>query len=101
MIDPGAVPNPLPLGPGEPLRQEHQCIPSGLMPDTDLGAPTAAQAFMDLPALWQSAGRGAGQTIAMVDTGVNVSPRLAHIHAAATTWTKRQMGCRTATLTAR
>lgn len=82
VIDPGAVPDPLPLGPppNDPLRQEHQCIPSGLMPDTDLGAPTAAQAFMDLPALWQSAGRGSGQTIAMVDTGVNVSPRLPHIH---------------------
>lgn len=80
VIDPGAVPDPLPLGPERPLRQRDVCTPSGLMPDTDLGAPTAAQAFMDIPALWQSAGRGAGQTIAMVDTGVNVSARLPHIH---------------------
>ncbi len=80
VIDPGAVPNPLPLGPGEPLRQEHQCTPSGLLPNTDLGAPSASQAFMDIPALWRSAGRGAGQSIVMVDTGVNVSPRLPHIH---------------------
>lgn len=80
VIDPGAVPDPLPLGPGEPLRQEHQCIPTGLTPGTDIGAPPAAQAFMDLPAMWRSAGRGAGQTIVMVDTGVNVSPRLPHMH---------------------
>lgn len=80
VIDPGAVPDPMPLGPGEPLRQAKQCIPSGLMPNTDLGAPTPSQAFMDIPALWRSAGRGAGQTIVMIDTGVNVSPRLQHMH---------------------
>ena len=80
VIDPGALPNPLPLGPGEPLRQQHECTPSGLLPNTDLGAPTPSQAFMDIPALWRSAGRGAGQSIVMVDTGVNVSPRLPHMH---------------------
>ncbi|WP_345892229.1 type VII secretion-associated serine protease mycosin [Mycolicibacterium sphagni] len=87
VVDPGAVPSPDPVGPAEPLRQEHECTPTGVLPNSDLGAPTAAQAFMDLPALWRSAGRGAGQTIAMIDTGVNVAPgppgappRLAHVH---------------------
>lgn len=87
VVDPGAVPSPDPVGPAEPLRQEHECIPTGVLPNTDLGAPPASQAFMDIPALWRSAGRGAGQTIAMIDTGVNVAPgppgappRLAHMH---------------------
>ncbi|MFL0286837.1 type VII secretion-associated serine protease mycosin [Mycobacterium sp. SMC-21] len=87
VVDPGAVPSPDPVGPAEPLQQKKQCTPTGVLPNSDLGAPTASQAFMDIPALWRSAGRGAGQTIAMIDTGVNVAPgppgsppRLAHVH---------------------
>lgn len=54
--------------------------PRACFPDTDLAIPVASQAkFMDLPALWKSAGRGAGVTVAVVDTGVNPSVRLPHL----------------------
>ncbi|MGV7524210.1 S8 family serine peptidase, partial [Mycobacterium kansasii] len=29
---------------------------------------------------WKSAGRGAGVTVGVIDTGVNPSPRLPHVH---------------------
>ena len=60
MIDPGAVPADGQPGPDEAMQQRYQCPATGLLPDTDLAIPVASQAFMDLPALWKSAGRGAG-----------------------------------------
>lgn len=80
VVDPGAVPPDTPPGPDEPLRMEHACTITGLLPNTDLGAPNPSQAFMDLPTLWKSAGRGAGVTVGVIDTGVNPSPRLPHVH---------------------
>lgn len=80
VVDPGAVPADTPPAPDEPLRMEHACTITGLLPNTDLGAPNPSQAFMDLPTLWKSAGRGAGVTVGVIDTGVNPSPRLPHVH---------------------
>lgn len=80
VVDPGAVPPDTPPAPDEPLRMEHACTITGLLPNTDLGAPNPSQAFMDLPTLWKSAGRGAGVTVGVIDTGVNPSPRLPHVH---------------------
>ncbi|GAB7145862.1 peptidase S8 [Mycobacterium riyadhense] len=79
-VDPGAVPPDTPPAPDEALRMEHACMITGLLPGTDLGAPNPSQAFMDLPSLWKSAGRGAGVTVGVIDTGVNPSPRLPHVH---------------------
>ncbi|HOB49321.1 MAG TPA: type VII secretion-associated serine protease mycosin [Mycobacterium sp.] len=79
VIDPGAVPADGQPGPDEAMQQRYQCPATGLLPDTDLAIPVASQAFMDLPALWKSAGRGAGVTVAVVDTGVNPSVRLPHL----------------------
>ncbi|MEB3031891.1 type VII secretion-associated serine protease mycosin [[Mycobacterium] nativiensis] len=80
VVDPDAVPADSAPGPEEPLRMNSTCMTTGLLPDTDLGAPNPSQAFMDLPALWKSAGRGAGVTVAMIDTGANPSPRLPRLH---------------------
>jgi len=81
-VDPAAVPPDTPPGPDEPLRMEHTCTVTGVLPGSDLGAPTPSQAFMDLPAMWRSAGRGAGVTVGIIDTGVNPSPRLPHLRGA-------------------
>jgi membrane-anchored mycosin MYCP len=80
VVDPGAVPHDTPPAPDEPLRMQHTCEVTGVLPGSDLGAPNPSQAFMDIPSLWKSAGRGAGVTVAMIDTGVNPSPRLPHLH---------------------
>ena len=79
VVDPGAVPPDTPPGPDEPLRMEHTCAITGVLPGSDLAAPSPSQAFMGLPELWKSAGRGAGVSVAIVDTGVSPSPRLPHL----------------------
>src|SRR5262249_27998579 len=68
-----------PPGPDQPMRMVQSCAVTGVLPGSDLGAPPIGQAFMNLPALWQSAGKGAGVTVALIDTGVNRSPRLEHL----------------------
>lgn len=79
VIDPGAVPGDGPPGPDEAMQQRYQCPATGLLPNTDLASPVAAQAFMNLPELWKAAGRGAGVKVAVVDTGVNRSVRLPNL----------------------
>ena len=66
-------------GPDEPMKQRYECPANALMPGTDVAVPPAAQTFMNLPELWESAGRGAGVTVAVIDTGVWPSPRLPHL----------------------
>lgn len=75
VIDPAAVPDGTP-GPDEPMKQEHECVPTGLIEGTDPAAVPPSQGFMNLPRLWESAGRGAGVTVAVIDTGVWPNPRL-------------------------
>ena len=99
-VDPAATPQDTPPGPDEPLRMEHTCAVTGVLSGSDLAAPSPSQAFMNLPELWKSAGRGAGVAVALIDTGVSPSPRLPHLRgdgdyvAAPTAWP-------TATATAR
>lgn len=78
-VDPGAVPPDTPPGPDEPLRMQHTCAVTGVLPNSDLGSPSPSQKFMDLDQLWKSAGRGGGVGVAMIDTGVNPSARLPHL----------------------
>ena len=75
-IDPAAVPADGVPGPDEPMKQRYACPGNALMPGTDVAVPPAAQTFMNVPELWKSAGRGAGVTVAVIDTGVWPSPRL-------------------------
>ncbi len=81
VIDPGAVPpggKPGP-DPGQEMEQAYECPASGLLPGTDVAAVPPSQAFMNIPALWKSAGRGGGVTVAIIDTGVWPSHRLPHL----------------------
>ncbi|OKH72752.1 MULTISPECIES: type VII secretion-associated serine protease mycosin [Mycolicibacterium] len=78
-IDPHAVPADGEPGPDEPMKQRYECPANALLPGTDVAVPPAAQTFMNLPELWKSAGRGAGVTVAVIDTGVWPSPRLPHL----------------------
>ena len=86
VVDPASTPPDAPPGPDQPMRMIQSCAVTGVLPATDLGAPPVGQALMDLSALWQSAGSGAGVTVAMIDTGVNrVAAAAAYCAAAATT----------------
>jgi len=78
-VDGSAVPDDGEPGPDEPLRMRRTCAVTGVIPGSDLGAPGVSQKFMDIPALWKSAGRGGGVSVAVIDTGVNRSPRLPHV----------------------
>jgi membrane-anchored mycosin MYCP len=83
VVDPAVPPPPdTPPGPDQPLRMIQTCAVTGVLPGGDLSAPPIGQAFMNLPALWQSAGKGAGVTVALIDTGVNRSPRIEHLRGA-------------------
>lgn len=82
VIDPAAVPPDTPPGPDQAMRFLGGCAVTGVLEGTDLGAPPASQAFMDLPALWRSAGRGEGIPVAVIDTGVSPSPRLPRLRGA-------------------
>jgi membrane-anchored mycosin MYCP len=79
VVDPAATPPDTPPAPDQPMRMIQTCAVTGVLPGSDLGAPPVGQAFMNLPALWQSAGKGAGVTVALIDTGVNRSSRLEHL----------------------
>ncbi|OMC13521.1 type VII secretion-associated serine protease mycosin [Mycobacterium sp. SP-6446] len=82
VVDPSATPPDAPPAPDQPMRMIQSCAVTGALPGADLGATPIGQSFMNLPALWQSAGKGAGVTVAMIDTGVNRSPRLPHLRGA-------------------
>ncbi|WP_284144790.1 type VII secretion-associated serine protease mycosin [Mycolicibacter acidiphilus] len=79
VIDPAAVPADGSPGPEEEMKESLGCAQPGVLPDTDVTAVPGPQKFMRLPELWQSAGRGAGVTVAVIDTGVSPSPRFPHL----------------------
>jgi membrane-anchored mycosin MYCP len=79
VIDPGALPPDGPPGPGLPLVQTQACATTGVLPGSNPRVVSAAQNFMNPPTLWPGAGRGAGVTVALIDTGVSPSARLPHL----------------------
>ncbi|MCV7168404.1 type VII secretion-associated serine protease mycosin [Mycobacterium manitobense] len=79
VVAPGPPPNG-PVAPLEPTERITDCGVTGVMPQADFGlAPHAAQmlAFTDA---WRFS-RGAGQKVAVIDTGVNRHPRLPALEA--------------------
>lgn len=75
MVDPGPPPTGT-VGPTEPTELKSLCgIDTGTLPQTDYSLPTGAEAMLDYRAAWTFA-RGAGQKVAVIDTGVNPHPRL-------------------------
>ncbi len=79
-VDPAAQPPSGTPGPVQPMEQRGQCSVSGVIPGTDLDAPTPSQATLNLPAAWQFS-RGDGQLVAVIDTGVRPGPRLPAVQA--------------------
>ncbi len=74
-INPAFTPAPgLPARPPEDTQQRSQCARPLLIGPPPRTAPQQ-QAELELPLAWQFS-RGAGQTVAVIDTGVNRTPRL-------------------------
>lgn len=76
-VDPQVAPPPGSAGPPAPMVQRSACVTSSVLPGTD---PAAAVPPLDLAAAWRY-GRGEGQTVAVIDTGVQPGPRLPDVQA--------------------
>lgn len=75
VVEPGPPPNG-PLGPPEPTDLKAICgVPTGVLPQSDFTLQTSAEAMLNYTAAWRFS-RGAGQKVAVIDTGVNRHPRL-------------------------
>ena len=75
VIAPGPPPSG-PVGPPQPTELKSICgIPTGVLPATDFAKPSSADAMLEYRSAWRFA-RGAGQKVAVIDTGVNRHPRL-------------------------
>lgn len=76
--DPGALPPDGPPGPSEPMRQNGTCAFFGALPGFDPAPVPASQVMMNLPEAWKTS-RGAGVTVAVIDSGVAPQPRLPNL----------------------
>lgn len=75
VVEPGPPPSG-PVGPPEPTELKAICgIETGVLPNTDFSLRTSAESMLDYRGAWQFS-RGAGQKVAVIDTGVNPHPRL-------------------------
>lgn len=79
-VDLAALVRDAPVAPPEPTEQKMLCAKPVLAPGTDTAQPSAAQAMMRLPEAWRFS-RGAGQKVAVIDTGVTRHPRLPRVTA--------------------
>jgi len=79
-VDPQAVPPSGAAGPVEPMTQRGACLTSGVLPGSDPGAVNPNQLALNLSGAWRY-GRGDGQTVAVIDTGVRPGPRLPNVEA--------------------
>jgi membrane-anchored mycosin MYCP len=77
-IDPAAVPPDGPPGPPAPMKQNSYCTEVGVLPGTDFRLPPKYMDMLNLQEAW-SFGRGAGQKVAVIDTGVTPHPRFPHL----------------------
>lgn len=64
-----------PPGPEFPTKQDKACQSAGVLPASDLSQPPPASLALNLKQAW-TLSRGAGVTIALLDTGVRPNPRL-------------------------
>ncbi|HTM85726.1 MAG TPA: type VII secretion-associated serine protease mycosin [Mycobacterium sp.] len=79
-IDAAATPPDGTPGPVAEMSQYGACGTAEVLPGTDPGVATASQQMLNLPAAWQFS-RGAGQKVAIIDTGVQPGPRLPEVEA--------------------
>ncbi|OZD07683.1 type VII secretion-associated serine protease [Rhodococcus sp. 06-156-3C] len=73
VVDPGLLPEPGPAAPLDPTEQRNACVPVSEIPDGS-AIPAELQA-LDFASVWPIT-RGAGQVVAVIDTGVSPHPRL-------------------------
>jgi membrane-anchored mycosin MYCP len=62
------------------MSQHGACLTSGVLPGSDPGADNPNQLTLNLSGAWRY-GRGDGQTVAVIDTGVRPGPRLPNVEA--------------------
>lgn len=74
VVPPGPAPSG-PVAPPDPTEQKTVCAVAGSRPQTDYAVAPIAQAMLHYREAW-SFSRGAGQKVAVIDTGVNPHPRL-------------------------
>ncbi|MGV9719830.1 type VII secretion-associated serine protease mycosin [Nocardia beijingensis] len=74
----GAPPADDPPGPEQPMKQDKGCLTAGVLPDSDLTRTPPAELALDLRRA-KALSRGAGVTVAVIDTGVQPHPRLPNL----------------------
>jgi membrane-anchored mycosin MYCP len=77
-VDPQAPPPSGNAGPAQPMTQRSPCSATGALPGTDPGAVNPNQLALNLSDAWRHS-RGEGQTVAVIDTGVQPGPRLPNV----------------------
>ena len=81
VVEESATPPTGNTGPAVAMTQRNDCVTTGVIPGT-LGTPDAAaapgQAMLNLTDAWRFS-RGEGQTVAVIDTGVQPGPRLPNV----------------------
>ncbi|WP_280396317.1 type VII secretion-associated serine protease mycosin [Nocardia brasiliensis] len=71
----GAIPPDGPPGPEEPTKQNMGCLAAGVLPGSDPARAPLADLTLGLDRA-RALSRGAGVTVAVIDTGVSAHPRL-------------------------
>ncbi|WP_280459269.1 type VII secretion-associated serine protease mycosin [Nocardia carnea] len=74
----GPPPEDGPPGPERPTEQDKGCLATGVLPDTDLSRVPPPELALDLGRA-RSLSRGAGVTVAVLDTGASPNPRLPNL----------------------
>jgi membrane-anchored mycosin MYCP len=74
VVPPGPPPTG-PVAPPDPTEQKAVCGAGAAMPQTDFRLQSSAEAMLGYVGAWQFS-RGAGQKVAVIDTGVSRQPRL-------------------------
>ncbi|MFF0457878.1 type VII secretion-associated serine protease mycosin [Nocardia africana] len=74
----GAAPPDGPPGPEQPTKQDKGCLAVGVLPGSDLAQVPPPDRALDLRRV-RALSRGAGVTVAVIDTGVSPNPRLPNL----------------------
>ncbi|WP_440590180.1 type VII secretion-associated serine protease mycosin [Mycolicibacterium hodleri] len=74
VVAPGPPPTG-PVAPMDPTEQKTVCAQATTLPGTQFQRPSAGETMLDYRAAWRFS-RGAGQRVAVIDTGVSPNPRL-------------------------
>ncbi|KQY01315.1 type VII secretion-associated serine protease mycosin [Mycobacterium sp. Root135] len=79
-VDADTAPPSGAAGPVQIMAQRSSCTVTGVIAGTDPGVVNPNQVTLDLAEAWRHS-RGGGQTVAVIDTGVQPGPRLPNVEA--------------------